>query len=220
MKKSIVAAALAAVGFVAAASGNAFADLQFVGAQNIPDSFTMTFVVNGGSISTPPFDKIVLTLQNNTTYTVTGQTFILSNRQPFEDIGAHDVFTSFVGGSGWAQTLPVGTPGAVSAATATGSTITSPSTLIFTVNFGDGSGGGQMSDGTHFLMDFYLGNTFRTGYEVKFKLGSTSDSSLQGTEIVNYNAIPLPPAVWSGLAMMAGLGVFLAKRRSNSKVLS
>jgi hypothetical protein len=121
----------------------------------------------------------------------------------------------------WSQTSPVQPSSKfVSTATAQGNSITpGPSAFQFRVNFTgleDTTSNSDGTNGAHFFLDFFnTSGALVTRYEIK----DIIQSGVQGTEITQI-AVPLPAAVWGGLAMFVGMGAFLAKRRRDRNILA
>jgi LPXTG-motif cell wall-anchored protein len=243
MRKNTVRGLVATLSLVAASATGAFADLnlQITGGQQVPNSFDITLaaIVVNGNLATGPFNQIRAYQLGVTTLTNVNGTFNIGSVR-FEDFSefpvvppddTHRAIQSFVWvdgsngimGNTWAQTVPV--PPALGTTTLTNE-IRAAGNLI---PMGPGVVGGilgfsiffegDISNGTHFQIEFWNNNSFVGAYDVRYILrnGQTlADSAFSPVA----TPIPLPPAVWSGLAMMAGFGVFLTKRRRDRKTLS
>jgi hypothetical protein len=224
---------------VAASATGAFADLNLqIGAgANVPNSWALSLSaeVTGGSLASSQFNEIRLYRLSAANITTGGMYAVAS--VPFEDfkenpvVGADDSHKAIQGflwikdnavtANTWAQTIPVSPVSGqllVDQVRATGNTVTGPTAgmlnqLNFTVFFD-----GNISNGAHFLVEFWNAGSFVGGYDVKYIL--RNGQTLPDSEYFpTLTPIPLPPAVWSGLAMMAGFGAFLAKRRRDRKAL-
>lgn len=225
-------AGAAALLLSAATQAQAGIDLTFNGDEE-GNSFRMDFSASptsGDTAVSSAFNNIKAGWLTGVSFTVTAGTFNITNSGRFEDNGsgntlaAHDAIVGFAydagndgsptGANGWAQSSF--TPGPVFGTEVRGASVN-------TVNAGDRLDFGlwfenDLTDGTHFFVEFYNGNVFVTGYEIKRKDGSTTSGTARGFESVNYTSpfVPLPGSVWSGLALMGGLGFMLARRRRNS----
>jgi hypothetical protein len=242
MRKIKVRGLVATLALLAGSATGAFADLglQIGSGQQVPASWTLNLaaIVTGGNLATNAFNNMrVYQLGAAVLTTVNGNFNVAST--PFEDysefpvIGMDDShraigpFLWFDGSNGltantWAQTSPGAPPlGATvlsSEIRAAGNTIpqgpmATPGVLAFSLFFA-----GDISNGAHFQVEFWNGTSFVVAYDVKYIIpnGQTAPESEFSPR---FTAIPLPPAVWSGLAMMAGFGAFLTKRRRDRKTL-
>ena len=241
MRKNTLRGLVATLSLLAASATGAFADLslQITGGQQVPHSFDITLaaIVTNGNLATGPFNNIKLFQLAPTTLTDVNGTFNIGTT-PFESFNdvippddSHLSIQGFqwVDGSNgvmantWAQTFPAAPAPAV---TSTSGEVRAAGNLIplgpgvvggvlgFSVFFA-----GDISNGTHFQIEFWNNNVFVGAYDVRYLLrnGQTlADSAFAPTA----TPIPLPPAVWSGLAMMAGFGAFLTKRRRDRKTLA
>jgi len=239
MRKNTLRGLVASTALLAASATGAFADisLEISGGQQVPHSFMINLaaIVTGGNLATGPFNNIRVFQQGPAILNdINGSFNIASVRfEDFTDVmvpaNTHRMIQNFTWvtdvGMGpvilpntWTQTSPLVPPvsGAAFATNirADGNTVTDPGILSFKLFFE-----GDISNGTHFQIEFWNNNTFAAAYDVKYILrnGQTlADSEFAPT----FTPIPLPPAVWSGLAMMAGFGAFLTKRRRDRKTLS
>jgi len=233
MKKALALSATAAVAVLALSAGSAFADLSFVGGQNIPNSFQLDFtaVVNAGQTATAAFDRFTVTVLGNVSYTVSSGSYVITSPQLLEEfapthnqIGLFDHFENgnvlSHGTDGWVQTA-IPANGTNTSASAQGNPVPgvinsgNSNRLSFSVFFA-----GTISQGTHFQIVFFNGTAPITGYEVKYQVGNQAGvTTAEGYEQTNF-AVPLPSAAWMGLAMFGGLGAFMAKRRRDRQILA
>lgn len=230
----------AALMFSAASQAQAGIDLGFVGDVE-GGSFRMDFTASSTSSDTANnqvFDEIRGVILGPVAFTVTAGTFVVNPPARFEADGAqsgngsgdHPGIAGFnydedndgapTGANGWAQTAftpnDVG-PGATFLAdevrAASANEVGVGDSLAFSFWFEK-----NLTDGTHFFIEFYNNGVFVTGYEIKRKDGSLTNPLARGFESVNFTTpfVPLPASVWSGMALMGGLGLMLARRRRNA----
>lgn len=228
MKYTFRTAAMAAAALMCITASQAFAGLSLVSAGAVPASWQNTWTVNQtGGIGnvTGPFNKIVATTAGNVTYTVTAGTFSIVNQSLFEDLGgaphnAWGTFTSTSGTPTWSQFSSNG--GATSTTTtATGNTVLGTGNLpnltftLFLTGFEQTVTGGTNTYGAHYFLDFFNNTTLVSRYEIKDIINA---GGIQGTEITQI-PVPLPPSVWAGITMLAGMAAFAVARRRNRSVL-
>lgn len=227
MKNFLRSAALAAGVLLCVSASQAFADLELVSRQAEPDSWSETYNAVVGNSGLTAFDRFRVIIGNGITYEVSGTTYTISTPSRLEDLSgsaSHYAIQDFVGSgggtsTGWAQTFIDATPYGTFA-TASGNLNTgSGATLQFKIFFE-----GDQSDGTHYDLQFFNGgwsaNEFVIGYEIKDIYDDQAyPSRPDGYERTAYRTlVPLPGSVWSGMALMGGLGLVLARRRRKSIV--
>lgn len=226
MKSTWKKVTLGCAALVCASATQAFAgiDLELVGEKE-GGSFALSFVAKGNDASTPvssSFNKIKAFLGGPVTFTVTAGTFQITNAGNFEDDPGypHDGMDGFVHSAtgtanGWATTVFTPGPTTASYMEATGTTVGATAGPLQSLAF-DVWWDHELTDGAHVFLEFWNSDTFVTGWEVKRKNGSTVSATAIGSEFVNYTTpIPLPPAVWSGLGVLGGMGFLLARKRRN-----
>ena len=213
-----LAVALGVVG-LASLTSSAFAGIDLVNTGSVSgDSFREDFTASSTSSGTNTngytFDNIRVYKGGAVTFTTTDATYNISSPQDFEDNGSgntsgnHDGIAGFIydggGANSWAQATF-----STTYMTATGGAVAPTHSLSFSLWFA-----GDETDGGHAYIEFWNGSTFQTGWEYKVKTGSTIPDGSRGVELHNYStAVPLPSAAWSGLALLAGLGGYLVRRR-------
>ncbi len=232
MRKFKTWAASAAALLLCFSASQAFAGLSLVSTQNIANSWQMVFTANAaGQIGNIPsgFTSIVATIvPGSYTYTVSPHpTVTIASPSPFEDLGTsgsnHDAWNGINGdlhngfsNSSWAQVSSNG--GAASTQTkSSGNQINAfaggsgNTSLTFTLDFA-----GNNTDGSHFFLDFLNS----AGQSIaRYSVAQIYDNNQQVLELTQVG-VPLPPAIWGGLAMFAGMGVFLVKRRRDRSLLA
>ena len=230
MKSLMKGATLAAGAMICLAASQAFADLELVSRQEEPDSWSTTYAATVGNSGLTAFDRFRVTIQGPVSYTISGTTYNILTPTKLEDINpthfAIQDFTASGGGTsaGWAQTFiaaPIASSLEGRAAGTANSTV--GGTLQFKIFFE-----GLQTTGTHYNLDFFNGgaagvfsaSNFVIGYEVKDIFNATLyPSRPDGYERTAYlTLVPLPGSAWSGLALMGGLGLVLARRRRNSVI--
>jgi hypothetical protein len=190
--------AVVAVAVVGALAQSARADIQAVGYAEEGGSWNQNFSIKNVNNNSTKFDEMRLTMTPES-----GYISILE--------GATGTITQFVDPdslstlSNWAQNGNAfnassdskGNSGflQVNAKDSTSADITQ---IQFKLHFT-----ADASDGASFKVDLYR------------------DGSLVGTEFITYRGtvIPLPPAAWSGLALLGGLGFMMARKR-RSQILA
>lgn len=226
MKSLMKGATLAAGAMICLAASQAFADLEVVSRQEEPDSWSTTYAATVGGSGLTAFDRFRVTILGPVSYTISGTTYNILTPTKLEDINpthyAIQDFTGSGGGTaaGWAQTSitpPIASSTYADAAGTVNSTV--GGTLQYKIYFE-----GVQGTGTHYSMEFFNGgysaSNFVIGYEVKDIFNATLyPSRPDGYERTAYlTLVPLPGSAWSGLALMGGLGLVLARRRRNSVI--
>lgn len=227
MKNRSWAAAFALGALLCLSAGEAFAGLQRVSQDDAPESWFINFSAQlQGSGLNSPFNNMRVMIGAPVTYTINSQTYTISNPSLLEDIsgsGGHKAIQDFSiinppASSTWAQTAINATPGGTNALAAGNSFSTSGQILNFNIYFQ-----GAQTDGTHFFLEFYNGTTFVTGYEIKdlLAVGTAHPDGFEQTNYSTSQLVPLPSAaLMGGLALLAGMGAFAARRRRSLRVLS
>jgi LPXTG-motif cell wall-anchored protein len=227
MKHPLRAAALAAGALLCFSASRAFADLQFVEFID-GDSFQAVMSEFGHGTINNLKAKIAADSPN---------VFI------DESGGGGDPAFLEVSSHGWSQTSLNG-PGTFLKAGGTAFAPTAGTPLSFALNFTgspDATGfhdpnggatstfpydwdfGDPLNGGTHFFIEFYHGSSFKIGYEVyAFRYVDTAGQTEDYFHAATYHApvVPLPAAVWSGLAMLGLGGVFVVRRRRTRLTLN
>ena len=201
MKKSTLAGVVASAALLALSASGAFADLLFVSAES-SGSFTLAMQVNEGTFNNLKI-SVPSAFSHVTFPVVVGGSPTFSGR-----LEAVPGPTFASPEAGWGTYTLVGDDDL--SASGTSFTATNANLFDFSLMFDN-----DITDGATFDIVFFNDTNGVKAYHVSYY----EDGGLDRFGIVEY-AVPLPPAVWSGLAMMAGFGVFLAKRRRDRKVLS
>lgn len=224
--RSAVLAIAAAIGLSAS---SAFAGVERLDQDDVPDSWYINFSAQLGSSGlTSSFDNIKAFVAGPTTYTINSQTYTVSDPSLFEDIsasGGHKAIEGFSiinpdATSTWAQTSISSTPYGSQVTAAGNAFTTSGQVLNFNLYFE-----GAQTDGSHFFLEFYNGTTFVAGYEIKDLL-VPGTAHPDGYEQTNYtlapaSVVPLPSSAWmGGLVLIGGLGGLMYRRRRSRQLLS
>lgn len=203
-------------------ASQAFADLVREDQGDVPDSWFINFSAQLGSSGlNSSFDNIRAYIGSAVTYTINSQTYTISAPTLFEDIsssGGHKAIQDFSiinpgATSTWGQSSINSTPGATQL-TASGNSFSSTSQILnFNLYFQ-----GAQTDGTHFFLEFWNGNTFVTGYEIKDIVvnGSAHPDGYERTTYSQALSVPLPSSAWlGGVAMLCGMGGLFIRSRRN-----
>ena len=209
--KKIFATAAVLVGAIAFSAADAFAGIEFLGWEDGGSWFSKWSVDTSGlGVS---FDRVRITIDNSIDLTsdpwiVTPAASNPTTTSEFETPTVIDTFTV----AGWSQS-----GASTTAVTATGGAVgDSPS---FRLHHGDAFA--TSADGVKMRITLFDGgwspNEMIAYGVMAYKL--TSSTTEFKYSDLTAGSVPLPPAAWSGLAMIGALGAFVVKRRRDRAVL-
>lgn len=227
MRHHFTAAIIALGGVLGLSATQAFAGLERLAQDDVPESWFINFSAQLGSSGlTSSFDNIRAFIGAPVTYTINSQTYTITTPSKFEDIssgGGHKAIQDFSifnppAVSTWSQTTIDATP-AGTLITANGNSYSNNGQILnFNLFFT-----GAQTDGTHFFLEFYSGSTFITGYEIKDILvpGTAHPDGFEQTNYSQSQAVPLPSTVWmGGLLLIGGTGGLMLRRRRTRQSLA
>ena len=205
-KLAVAVAALAIAGMASSASADI---LTFVSATE-GSSWTSVWTIDVSGLADSAFDKMVLTVDNSNSIEKANSPFIGTTTSDF-DTASPGVISAFAvsggGTGGWTLTSPAIAAGTATSATA--DSATSTEFLTFTVHATD-----DKTDGIRFTIQTFLGSLLVGEGAAGFRQVSNENASA-----TQFKVVPLPPAAFTGLALMAGLGLVVSRRRKGSKIV-